>query len=374
MGRWRVLAATASLLVLVGISAWLCAAEARGALPPGNFTPASIRVWPLTAAHANAIREDAIRHAAVRVPDPRGGTAASPPDSAPLTCLYLHDQPSGTSAKFDCVLDDGAVIKVKYGRNPEIHAEAAATRLLGTLGFPADEVTIVRRLRCYGCPRFPFFMMQLLSFAALTELLAPHGYDNAYTDFEWVSVERKFPAPAIETDMRQGWAWHELERSEAPRADLDALRLLAVFLAHWDNKSENQRLVCLDDLPPVPDQPCLRPLAMIQDLGSTFGPAKVNLARWRDMPVWADRRRCEVAMRALPFEGATFPPARISEEGRQLLARQLASIQEDEVRELFATARFAEFHSATDDGRDLQAWVAAFRHRADQIVMAGPCE
>ena len=35
------------------------------------------------------------------------------------------------------------------------------------------------------------------------------------------------------------------------RADLDALRLLARVLAHWDNKSENQRLVCLDG-PPRP--------------------------------------------------------------------------------------------------------------------------
>ena len=33
----------------------------------------------------------------------------------------------------------------------------------------------------------------------------------------------------------------------APRAHVDALRLLAVFLAHWDNKAENQRLVCLSE-------------------------------------------------------------------------------------------------------------------------------
>ena len=48
----------------------------------------------------------------------------------------------------------------------------------------------------------------------------------------------------------EGWAFFELElidaeKGGAPRAHVDALRLLAVFLAHWDNKSENQRLVCL---------------------------------------------------------------------------------------------------------------------------------
>ena len=46
--------------------------------------------------------------------------------------------------------------------------------------------------------------------------------------------------------MRQGWAWWELKDVNAPRVDLDALRLLAVFLAHWDNKADNQRLVCME--------------------------------------------------------------------------------------------------------------------------------
>src|SRR5206468_4506725 len=61
-------------------------------------------------------------------------------------------------------------------------------------------------------------------------------------------------------DGEPGWAWWELKDSEAPRADLDALRLLAVFLAHWDNKAGNQRLVCLDPAPRVPDQPCAQPV------------------------------------------------------------------------------------------------------------------
>ena len=167
--------------------------------------------------------------------------------------------------------------------------------------------------------------------------------------------------------------WFELERSQAPRADLDALRLLAMFIAHWDNKSENQRLVCLDDLPAAPDQPCDRPLAMIQDLGSTFGPTKVNLARWRDMPIWRNRQHCQISMSDDPYEGATFTPAEISEEARQQLARPLASIGEEDVRRLFADARFPEFLSGTDDERDLEAWVHAFRHRVDQIVKGGPC-
>ena len=229
--------------------------------------------------------------------------------------------PTGTSAKFDCVLEGGEIVKVKYSRNPEIQAEVAATRLITALGFGADEVMIVPQLRCYGCPRFPFFTMQLLSPRLADAVLGQHGYDGSYTDFEWVALERKFPAPTIGTVTTSGWAWWELHDSLAPAGDIDALRLLAVFLTHWDNKADNQRLVCLDDqlstggsqrpnaltsgvpvasgFPPPPrlrrdlavaqrakagSRRCHYPLALIQDLGATFGPSKVNLAQWRERP------------------------------------------------------------------------------------------
>ena len=294
-------------------------------------------------------------------------------DETLLPCRFIPEEPSGTSAKFSCVLEGGQIVKVKYGRNPEIQAEAAGTRLLRALGFAADDVTIVPRVRCYGCPRFPFLTMQVLSLARATSVLGANGHDDGYTDFEWAAVERKFPATPIETDTQQGWAWWELKASQAPRADVDALRLLAVFLAHWDNKSSNQRLVCLDRPAPAPEQPCARPLLMIQDLGATFGPTKVNLARWRDLPVWADRRTCTVSMHSLPYQGASFTDVQISEEGRLQLARGLSALDDRGVAGLFADARFPEFYSGTDDTRDLNAWTAAFRARVDQIETAGPC-
>jgi hypothetical protein len=166
--------------------------------------------------------------------------------------------------------------------------------------------------------------------------------------------------------------------------------LTAVFLAHWDNKAENQRLVCLDDMLPTAHVgrqddgegegnsdgedavaapgDCERPLAMIQDLGATFGPSKVNLARWNDLPIWRDRDACGVSMRTLPFGGATFGDATISEAGRALLAARLAAIGDTEVERIFAEARFPQFQAGTADERDLKAWTVAFRRRADQIV------
>jgi hypothetical protein len=386
--RTLISAGLAAIMILAGLSAWLFAAEARGALPPGDYDAAPPALWPVTPTKADAIRRDAFMRAGVRLPGPlrgtrpthdiidrqsNGGRVPRNGPAEPLTCRYLPEPPSGTSAKFNCVLDGGEIVKVKYGRNSEIQAEAAATRLLSELGYAADQVQIVPRVRCYGCPRFPFFATQLLSIVRIPSLLLPRGDDDGYTDFDWPAVERRFDAPAIATPATAGWAWFELKASQAPRADLDALRLLAVFLAHWDNKSDNQRLVCLDVIPAHPDQHCAQPLLMIQDLGATFGPTKVNLAAWRDLPLWADPQTCRVSMRSFPYQGATFPEARISEAGRAQLAQTLSALSREQIEALFRDARFPEFQSATDDERDLEAWVSAFEHRVEQIATAGPC-
>lgn len=367
--QWT-LAATTVGLVLAGVT-WVADAKHSGPTPGGDYEPRRIESWTYTGADAAARRDDDLVRAEFDVPVPPAdvkGLVAdhkTPREHIPA-CRFTRTPLSGTSAKFDCVFDGGDVVKVKYGRNPEINAEVAATTLMGLLGYPTDSVTIVPRLRCYGCPRFPFETTYLAEKFRLPVL--PPDAGDGYTDFEWVAVERKFPAPAIETDTQKGWSWWELERSRASRADVDALRLAAVFLAHWDNKDENQRLVCLDDVRSDPNAPCARPLAIIQDLGATFGPTKVNLARWRDLPIWSDRRTCTVSMARLPFRGASFPDVQISEGGRAELAARLAAIDDDDLARLFAGARFPEFQVGTDDRGDLKAWTAAFRHRASQIL------
>ncbi len=373
----RLLLAVSIVLVFAGISTWVVAADSRGAAPAGRYDPQRLPAVTLRGEDADARRMDMVKRAAVRL---EPGEAARLSDTAvpasdPLaralpTCRFLNDEPSGTSAKFDCVFDGGEVVKVKYGRNPEIQAEVAATRLLRLLDYPSDTVVVIPRLRCYGCPRFPFIAMTLLWRTYGANMLAPYGHENGYTDFDWVAVERKFPARAIETETLEGWAWWELKHSAAPRADLDALRLVAVLLAHWDNKHSNQRLVCLDESPAAANGGCERPLALMQDVGATFGPRKVNLARWRQEPVWTDRASCLVSMRTLPYKGSTFPDARISEAGRAQMAGRLAAISDEQIAELFADARFPQYHSGTDDHRDLMLWTETFRQRADQIVKA----
>jgi hypothetical protein len=347
------------------------------------------------------LRDVALEHARTRLGEVNAASLTGPPpdptgtlSGARVTCRFVDQSPNGTSPKFDCALPDGEVVRVKYGHEPEIHAEVAATRLLSALGYAADRVSMVPSLRCYGCPPNPFLVMRILEltgshglYSAFASASArsrpgaervdgsdpPAGDEEDYVDFEWVAVERKFEGTPIEGDDREGWAWWELKDVEAPIADLDALRLVAVFITHWDNKEDNQRLVCLDATPRTADQPCADPLLMIQDVGATFGPMKVNLAQWGATPVWSDRATCTVSMRALPYQGSTFTDARITDAARVRVGRDLASFTDAELREWLTAARFPEFYTSTDDERDLAMWTRAFRHRVEQILYGGPC-
>ncbi len=103
MRRPRLFAAAGSIAVLVTVVLWVFTAEARGALPAGHFTPAIQPPWPLSDAAAKSIRDEALARAALRIAYPEHVSIAGVPepelpDDDPLTCRYLHDAPSGTTA------------------------------------------------------------------------------------------------------------------------------------------------------------------------------------------------------------------------------------------------------------------------------------
>ena len=367
--RARTFAAVIVLVVLGGV-AWL-APPGRDPSVPAFAAPRERADWTPDRTSKEEARFELLRKARVwTAADPAtANLAVNPADptatlSAPLVqCRYLSTPAHGTTAKFDCVLPDGEVVKVKYGHTGEIHAEVAATRLLSALGFGADRMYLVPRLRCYGCLRHPFYAVLALDYVRARDVVTRSIADERYTDFEWVAVERRLDGTPVETDTQQGWSWFELDSVEssigANRAERDALRLAAMLLAHWDNKSANQRLILRPE-----------PFAYIHDLGATFGPNKLDLEGWRDAPVWSDRRACAVSMKSFPYNGGTFPDARISEAGRRLLARQLQSLSEQQIHNLFASARFPAFKPSIA----VNAWAEVFQSKVRQIVGAGPCE
>lgn len=325
------------------------------------------RPVPPTAAETR-VRDDALARARVWMPpevpvaaadlqhNPGGSRALSEQE---VVCVFRQRQRHGLTPKLSCTLPSGELVKVKTGlNNPEVFSDVAAARLMAALGFPADEMHTVARLRCIGCPvpdEAPWWK-RLLGRAQPKEVV-----------YEHVAVERRFPGRSLGS----GWAFYELEevdpgRGGSSRAEVDALRLMAVFLAHWDNKAENQRLVCAGGR--AADGTCLEPLAFVQDLGGSFGPLKLDLVSWEAFPVWSDPAACRVSLRALPFRGGTFPDAIISEDGRALLASLLGQLSETQIRGLFAGARFPLYTRHAPGAVDTGVWARVFAEKVRQIT------
>ncbi len=332
---------------------------------------------------SEAERREALARAAVwqrpATPIAAARFANDPKQPTSLDCTFAITEVGGTAPKFDCYLDSGERIRVKYGRSPEIPSEVASARLLHALGFGADDVMLVERLRCYGCPAEPFITMRTLGLAGAHELYGKVMNKDSYKDFEWVAVERKHYGRAIETDDIEGWAFFELDvidetKGGAPRAHVDALRLLAVLLAHWDNKSENQRLVCLSEKDWPAGGRCSRPLAMLQDIGAAFGPRKVDLEKWERVSIWSDRATCTATMDELPYKGATFTPVKITEAGRQHLASLLRQLSDQQITALFAGARFDQSKGMIGFSTSpIAEWARVFKQKVREISDGPAC-
>jgi hypothetical protein len=306
----------------------------------------------------------AIRRAQVWSPtnvasmDVRQGPAADdgfkPNES--VTCNYTEKKMSGRSPKFACLLGPEDQVKVKYGRhNGEVYAEVAATRLFWALGFASDRVYPVQVI-CRGCP--------------------PSIQDTALA-----TIQRKI-GKDIETSDGSGWAWKELDLVDpgaggAPRAQRDALKLLAVFIQHTDSKPEQQRLICLDKgEKPAGDQ-CEQTFMIVHDLGQTFGKANtfnrnsvgsVNLENWAKAPVWADSKGC-VANLPKSWTGSLENPP-ITEEGRKFLADLLAQLTDAQLHALFEVSRFPQRVDAAGPAAAamIDRWVEAFKAKRNDIV------
>jgi hypothetical protein len=299
-------------------------------------------------------------------------------DTTDIDCRFALQKVGGTTPKFYCTLDSGDIVKVKYGpSNPELAGEVAATRLLHALGFPADRMYVTNSVRCWGCPPFPYVALQCIERTGATGPCTMGASEARAVIFPRAVVERPLKGRKIEASIDQGWSWFELDRLDprrggSTRAEVDALRLMAILLAHWDNKGPNQRLVCPEGQDRA-DGSCGAPLLMVQDLGATYGPLKSDLHNWRRQPMWEERAACRVSMKTLPFNGATFATHRISEEGRQFALKLLRPLTWSQLSALFTAAGMTRFDHVIGEAHDADAWVRAFMTKVDQIAAGGPC-
>jgi hypothetical protein len=329
---------------------------------------------------------------------PQGPGAFAPNET--VHCDYVKKEMSGNSPKFTCVIaksgDKGASaesgeksagakgddkgdkdkaekdkadeVKVKYGQaNGEVYGEVAATRLLWALGFGADRMYPVRVV-CRGCPSDP---------------KKNPNERRSEAVFDPAAIERKMSGKTLETRPDSGWAWPELDLVDeaaggAPRAQRDALKLLAVFMQHTDSKPAQQRLMCVAEHAPADDGACPQSFMMLNDVGLTFGhanvfnrnaPGGVNFDEWSHVQVWTDPKGC-VGNLPKSMSGSLNNPV-ISEAGRKFLADLLVQLSDAQLHALFDVARFPLRSGLGGDANrnvTVDAWVDAFKKKRDEVV------
>ena len=296
------------------------------------------------------------------------GKGALPP-GADIKCDYLEKKLSGSSPKFDCAISATDSARVKYGAtNGEIEGTVAASRLLWALGFGAAPAYPVRVI-CRGCPADPWVNRKRVN--------GTHVFDPAI-------VERLPEGREMKTGNDSGWGWQELDLVDpshggASRAQLDALKLLAVLMQHTDNKAAQQELICQPGRAPH-DESCARPFLFLRDVGLTFGhgnfsnsaaTGSVNFVAWSKTPIWRDAGTC-VGHLSRSHTGTLGDPT-ISEAGRAFLARLLVQLSDKQLHDLFAVAQVTRRsrdpkETLAAPGASVDEWVAAFKQKRDEIV------
>jgi hypothetical protein len=284
-----------------------------------------------------------------------------------VRCDYVtRAQLPGSTRKFYCDVGDGDVVKVRYGKdNGEVEGGLLASRLLWALGFGADRVYPVRVI-CRGCSPDPWNRRERIPGEQV---------------FDPATIERKPKGHDMSGEDKGGWSWAELDliderQGGAPKAQRDALKLLAVFMQHTDSKPEQQRLLCLPG--GLTDSGCDRPFMMVHDVGLTFGHANlfnrnslgsVNFNGWSKTPIWRDARTC-VGNMSKSFRGTLADP-KISEAGRQFLAELLVQLTDKQLRDLLEVARVdgrSRKPGSTEPPATVDEWVTAFKSKRDEII------
>lgn len=310
---------------------------------------------------------------------PRRG--APPIDSTglavPLNCVANKDphKGSGTTPKFHCSVpdvlnEDGTPIRYKVKphfkgqardkRNGEIYGEFLSSRFSKALGFFADDEWVAD-VTCPDCEKSLTSGFQGAPFApfqpaAGIELPLGKGIDANCND--------KDSAPIAQT-------LNKLLQSGGPRAQIDAFKLWLAFIDHGDTKSDNQKFSCLKWRKNADNSLTCEPgqsVYYVSDMGSTFGYSrssekKATLERWRGQdPIRVNGGRCTTTARSVGDD-------RVSETGRELLAKELQRLLDAESRDGVITRIFRASRNQERD-QPPEAWTSEFVRKARTIIDA----
>ena len=287
-----------------------------------------------------------------------------------VPCKYEEKDPlhplGGHSPKFPCWTKAGERLKVKYKGdvNPEVYGEVIGARLLWALGFYAERMYSVKVV-CENCPADPW--------------TSTKDSPRAVRTFEPATLQKRLKGVEMSEVEGEGWKFGDLDfinpaKGGATRAEVDALKLLAVFMNHGDNTANQQALVCLDG-----DPECKRPVMYITDIGGVFGGKGyfTSYKHWtRKKSLWKAAKNCVADYEAT--DSKSNDPE-VSEEGRALLAGLLGKLSDKQIRDLFLGARFDDFSKRQPpfigkDGKSrpltVDDWVKAFLAKREDVASA----
>ena len=178
----------------------------------------------------------------------------------------------------------------------------------------------------------------------------------------------------------------------ATKAEIDALKLLNAFVQNADNKAKQNSLVCPRNELVQGDNgsvTCRRPIMYVDDLGSVFGKGgfvtgndgRVDYEGWKKRSVWRNPESCKARLVSIGWilRHSTLRDPVIGEEGRALLARQLAQLSDAQIRDLFRASRIELLHQTMSDGSSgrrevtLEDWVQLFKEKRDEITRHPGC-
>ena len=302
------------------------------------------------------------------------------PKAVNCTFFFPEKPLTGQTQKFECDLGKGDIVKVKYGeKNGEVYAEVAASRLLWALGFQAD-VMYPTKVTCRNCPDDPFAVSS-------TNWQRGNPGDADTEVFDPAVIERE-SGHKVEVPGYEGWAFPELDKigttpGGATRAQLDALKLIAVFIQHSDSKPGQLEIVCAEGRKQKDEkgnETCEEAWLVIKDLGGSFGKAtllnssKMKLSDWDSTAIWKDAKQC-IGDMPRSFTGSLEDP-QISEAGRQFLATQLSKLSDRQIRDLFTVSNVVKRGEEIDgaDGKKrpvtVDDWARVFKRKRSEIVRA----
>ncbi|MBV9958018.1 MAG: hypothetical protein JO360_06325 [Acidobacteria bacterium] len=310
---------------------------------------------------------------------PRTGAPPVNPDglARPVICVAnaKPEKGPGTTPKFYCsvagvVDEDGELVRYKVKphfkgqsrekRNGEVYGEFLSSRFSKALGFFADDEWVVD-VTCQDCEKSlnkPFQGTSFTPFqpAAGIELALGKGIDVDCNDEDY---------GALSTSLAK------LLQSGAPRAEIDAFKLWLAFIDHGDTKASNQKFTCLKSRKNADGTRRCEPgqaVFYVSDMGSTFGyssssESKARLRTWKGKdPIRVSGGQCVANARSV---GDTA----VTEAGRQLLARGLQRLLDEERRNKLITRVFRASRNQERD-QSPEEWTAEFERKAATIINA----